>query len=1085
MVVALVLGMSAAVGTVSGLPPAAATTSAEQHHTEPSVLINELANGGSSSDSDTFVELRNWGTRDVDLSGWHLYRCSAQGLRSNAGREEGNLNGVVLRPGELYTVSRVGMPGDAHVTAPFMSSGFGLYLEGPDGELVDGVGVYANTPWPTESECTVGTNLPNSLSFAHNESWQRVAATGDVTADFVAAPATVDEANVDHAPQPATERVRIAELALAGPAAADDEFLELENAGPAVVDIGGWRIFRCTATGRLRDDTLQLTVPHDTALQPGERWVVGGRAFTGDADARWQRQLADVSAGIRIETEHGALVDRVSISAHADSACQDGDDKLPAVLDAVAGESYQRTVTGFVVAPRSPGRPNATVDSSVFDSRFDYGQVAVAVSEIATDPSSLPGGGQRNFIELGNYGSRTVDIGGWTIRRCEATGVRSRDLQSTIPIGTTLAPGAVFVAAKAGTPAAAAADVTYATSLNMLGAGVWVENAEGVRVDSVGVFEANEMDAANVVDSPCTKGRALTTYAPDRLVGETFQRSRFTGVDADDFVIREATPGSRDLVAWIDPLGRVATEVASPTKIVSAKPAALSGEDATVLGAWSGVSDAAPPATRVGAGESRIELAASSLPARDDAWGFPYQRLLIDAGELREGSTLAWRGETTGSAELQLWAWDHDTAGWTMLDAATGPEVTLVGVLTAGHIVAEGVTVLVQAGPRTEARLAETPDGRPEDPAAYDLAISHITDTQYLSETYPAVYADLVSWIADNSAPRKIAFATHTGDLVQNWVDPAQNEVRARVEFERASAIQSILDDAGVANSVLPGNHDNKRGVTNDLYNEYFGPDRYADAPTYGGSIAPGDNSANYSTFEREGARFLMLSLPYAYGDREIDWASEIVTSHADHNVILSTHEHLTPKLALEQAKRSTSSRWVSRADDLWNEVVAPNRNVVLVLSGHFHGLGQIVTDNAGGIEGHRVVELLADYQEFRTHTGERATGFQRLLQVDLAAGTVAVDTLSNRLAASASHEYDYRQFVPDNGFESTPSNARPWNIVDAGLQHRYTAGDDEFQVEVAFQFEKSVSTRHVTTRPPATTVIPDAAARVQWWSIG
>ena len=76
---------------------------------------------------------------------------------------------------------------------------------------------------------------------------------------------------------------------------------------------------------------------------------------------------------------------------------------------------------------------------------------------------------------------------------------------------------------------------------------------------------------------------------------------------------------------------------------------------------------------------------------------------------------------------------------------------------------------------------------------------------------------------------------------------------------------------------------------------------------------------------------------------------------------------------------------------------------MVLVLSGHFHGLGQLTTENAGGIEGHTVVELLADYQEFRTHTGERATGFQRLLQLDLASGGVAVDTFSVRLDAATS----------------------------------------------------------------------------------
>ena len=81
----------------------------------------------------------------------------------------------------------------------------------------------------------------------------------------------------------------------------------------------------------------------------------------------------------------------------------------------------------------------------------------------------------------------------------------------------------------------------------MLGTGLWVSDADGQRVDSVGIYAANELDASNVTASPCTKGAALTTYQPDRLQQETFQSTRFTGVDRDDFVTWEATPGVLDL----------------------------------------------------------------------------------------------------------------------------------------------------------------------------------------------------------------------------------------------------------------------------------------------------------------------------------------------------------------------------------------------------------------------------------------------------------------------------------------------------------------------------------------------------------
>ncbi|WP_411698291.1 lamin tail domain-containing protein [Conyzicola sp.] len=1049
--------------------PTAATAAAA------TVLFNELSNGGPRSDSDGFFELRNWGDTAVDLTGWSVYRCSVQGLRANVGRPEGDLRGVVLQPGDIFTVSKAGLPGDAHVSQPYSINGFGLYLEAPGGVRADAVGVYPNEPWPTTSECTLGSNLTNTLNFALGESWQRVADTGDPATDFVAAASTIGATNATRSTPRADTGVVISEFAAAGADAADDEFVELLNTSGARVDIGGWELFRCTASGRVRPDTLQLTVAAGTRIAPGERFVIGGPGFTGDADAEYGRELADVTSGVLLQTADDRLVDRVATSNYDDSACQS--DKLPAVLDFVADESYQSTDAGFVIAKRTPGRANATRASSVFAEEFAYGEPSVAISEIGNDPSSdqLPGGRQpNNYIELANYGEQSVAIGGYTIRRCEESGIRSREVQATVPEGTVLKPGATFVAARAGT--GVEGDVTYDTSLNFLGGGVWVADAAGHRVDSAGVYALNEMDESLVTPSPCTKGVAIATFAPDRMRGETFQRTRFTGVDDDDFVTAPATPGEIDEHEWVDPVLAVSAGTPLPARTGAAEPVVTPGAPATVLEAYSG-SSAAPLHTRVGAAETPLDPAAPAA-VEDDAWGYPYQRFVLDAEGLGAGSAVTWAGSTSGRNEIQFSVWDAAASEWRLLDAGTS---ALEGELKKSDLDAGTVTLLAQNGPRTEPTLAARADGALENPDDYDLAISHITDTQYLTETYPAVYAELASWIAESADDRKIAFATHTGDLVQNWVDPNQDDTRARREFERASAAQGILDAAGVPNSVLPGNHDNKRGVTNDLFNEYFPPSRYAGTASYAGSIAPDDNSANYSTFEQGGARFLMLSLPYAYGEAEIEWASEVVTSHPDHNVVVSTHEHVTPKTDLEDAHRSANSRWVSNGQKLWDRVIAPNRNVVVVLSGHFHGIGQIATENAGGIEGHDVVELLADYQEFRTHTGERATGFQRLLQIDLASSTVAVDTFSVRLDASASFDYDYQQFRPENGHGNTLANGRPWRIVEAGVQNRYTAADDEFGASVGFQYAKRVDTSAITVKPTAEAPLARSSSGWRW----
>ncbi|GHF16194.1 lamin tail domain-containing protein [Pseudolysinimonas yzui] len=1070
--VALLTVVVLAGGGLAASPPAAAELPKPDPGAVPAVLINEVASASAHSDADSFFELRNWGDTAVDLTGWEVFRCTFAGLRSNAGRTEGDLSGIVLQPGEIVTVSRVGMPGDARFLAGFDVTGFGLYLENPDDEPVDLVGVFPNEPHAMTTECTPeGGNLPNVLDFAQGESWQRVAATGDPARDWVVAPATLGEANATRSLSPASSQVVVSEIASMGPGGSGDDFVELRNDGTSVVDLSGWELFRCTAEGRVRPDTLQLTIPEGTRLDPGERWVAGGPGFTGDADAEYATSLADATSGALLRDADGALVDRVAIAGIRDSACQDP--KLPPVLDAVAGESYQRTSSGWVLAPRTPGAANATTDDSVFDTGFAYPggdgepDPGVAISEIANDPGpdGLPAGWTpRNFVELGNYGDEPVDIGGWTAYRCTVDGPRAVDPQFRIPGGTMLEPGATFLAALAGTAAAADADVVYDTALSLLGTGVWIADADGERVDSMGVYAQSVFDGANIALSPCTKGLALAVHLPDRLLSETFQRTRFTGVDADDFTVAEATPGEIDLVPWADPTARVPMAPDAIAEVAETEPAVVSGDPVEVIEAWAGSTDGGPLTAERGDDETRLDPSDAG-PASDDGYRYPYQRLVLDASGLSPGSRVTWSGHGSGTTELQLSVWTGSS--WRLLDADVGDDVVLTGTLENGEIRDGAVSILVQNGPRTQPRIVDERDARLEDPADYDLAIAHITDTQYLSESYPEVYARMVSWIAANAATRRIEFATHTGDMVENWVDPEQTEERARREYELASDIQAILDDAGVPNSVLPGNHDNKRGADNSLFNEYFGPDRYAEMPEYGGSIAPGDNRANFSTFAAGGARFLMLSLPYAYGEEEMAWAEQVVTSHPDHNVVISTHEHVMPLTLEGTAHRAGSNRWTSRGDELWERVIAPNRNVVVVLSGHFHGLGLLRTEDAGGIPGHDVVEILADYQEYRTHTGERATGFQRMLQLDLAGGVIAVDTFSLRLEESYGLDYDYRQFVPDTGSPVTPSNVRPWRIVESGLQNRYTEADDEFLAQVAFQYEKSVETVSVVADRP------------------
>jgi len=93
----------------------------------------------------------------------------------------------------------------------------------------------------------------------------------------------------------------------------------------------------------------------------------------------------------------------------------------------------------------------------------------------------------------------------------------------------------------------------------------------------------------------------------------------------------------------------------------------------------------------------------------------------------------------------------------------------------------------------------------------------------------------------------------------------------------------------------------------------------------------------------------------------------------------------------------------------------------------------------------------------------------------------VAVDTFSVRLDASASFDYDYQQFRPDTGLSNSLSTERPWRIVEAGVQNRYTAEDDEFEASVGFQYDKSVDTSAITVKPRSQAPVARSSSAWHW----
>ncbi|TRY18647.1 hypothetical protein FOJ82_05860 [Tessaracoccus rhinocerotis] len=424
--------------------------------------------------------------------------------------------------------------------------------------------------------------------------------------------------------------------------------------------------------------------------------------------------------------------------------------------------------------------------------------------------------------------------------------------------------------------------------------------------------------------------------------------------------------------------------------------------------------------------------------------GVTYQRFDVDVTDVPATDARAhWRGYVDPQRTATLYLWNTVSAQWE--EAATGrgdsdAATVLTAPVATAHVDDSVVHALVAGSDPFADDIAKPVDDAFADPAEYDFAIAHFTDTQYLSEgaveqetaeeraVWEKSYTDLTQWIVDNAQERKIAYAAHTGDIIENWIRETNDEANARAEWEVASRAQKILEDSGLPHGVLAGNHDNWTGTNHDLYNEYFGPEKYralsegwADAE-FGGSFTEDDNQNHYDLFSAAGADFIAVYLSYGVDEADVAWANEVLGRYPERNAILLSHAYLTTSSEPDGRKAPYSN-----AGGLYQfrNIVSQNPNVFLTLSGHHHGVGLNVLTNVSE-EGNHVVEMLADYQFYEIGVEELGlteiggyspeqtlrfgASFLRMLQFDLDRSELVIDTYSPFLDNFNATEYDLEQ---------------------------------------------------------------------------
>jgi len=245
-----------------------------------------------------------------------------------------------------------------------------------------------------------------------------------------------------------------------------------------------------------------------------------------------------------------------------------------------------------------------------------------------------------------------------------------------------------------------------------------------------------------------------------------------------------------------------------------------------------------------------------------------------------------------------------------------------------------------------------------------DFTMVIFPDTQYLvypeSEKWPLLY----KWVVENKIPLDIRAVLSVGDII---------DTGSEKDFRVASAGFTAMENAGIPCLPIVGNHDydgrpENRNLTH--FNAIFGPARFANKGWYGGGL-DGSNANYYITVTIGNRKFLMLALELFPRKKSVAWASKIIDSNTDAEIIVLTHGYLNP----DGSRTKNSDLYgpasyllddSSSGDDLWNSLIKEKPNIRAVICGHQLGATNTAYSEASGDNGNTVHQIFVNYQDTR-----------------------------------------------------------------------------------------------------------------------
>ncbi len=241
------------------------------------------------------------------------------------------------------------------------------------------------------------------------------------------------------------------------------------------------------------------------------------------------------------------------------------------------------------------------------------------------------------------------------------------------------------------------------------------------------------------------------------------------------------------------------------------------------------------------------------------------------------------------------------------------------------------------------------------------FSVIQITDTQYLSDSDPALFDGLTSWIADNSGALNTTMVVHTGDIVQ--------DASSTVDWTFANNAMMTLYNNGVPYCWDAGNHDQFNNGTIGLGNPNsgwlggnypaFNVTAMRQQPYWVGDINYGKDTA--VKFSYDNYHFMVINIEYDANPTVLDWMETLLECNPNVNVIVATHNFLNGAGEYGLPFYPPDEAWATNFENLLNNYP----NVFMTINGHSISTG--LADNKR--VGHRE-EIFFNRQEVDKQTG-------------------------------------------------------------------------------------------------------------------